>query len=178
MCDRIIFVYQVSISNSILQKFCIFIFGLCNLFCNLKRWALSCPTASCTLITIVKKYFNFYLFNTTVLVLVLPLCSKITMFSFQIIEDGCRTAHVALVAVGDKLKYILATENMKAGDIIKTSCKLPRIPGKYKEDHCLFYSHVTNMMLKILSVLQLCCKNRESANNVTISIDNFLIVRF
>lgn len=44
-------------------------------------------------------------------------------------EDGCRTAHIALVAVGDKLKYILATENMKAGDILKTSRELPRIPG-------------------------------------------------
>lgn len=44
-------------------------------------------------------------------------------------EDGCRTAHIALVAVGDKLKYILATENMKAGDIIKTSRELPRNPG-------------------------------------------------
>lgn len=48
---------------------------------------------------------------------------------FQILECGCRTSNVALVAVGDKLKYILATENMKAGDIIKTSRHLPRIPG-------------------------------------------------
>lgn len=47
----------------------------------------------------------------------------------KIIKDGCRTAHVALVASGDKLKYILATENMKAGDLIKTSCHIPRIPG-------------------------------------------------
>lgn len=45
----------------------------------------------------------------------------------RIIQDGCRTAHVALVAVGDKLKYILATENMKPGDIIRTSCYIPRI---------------------------------------------------
>lgn len=44
-------------------------------------------------------------------------------------EDGCRTAHIALVAVGDKLKYILATEHMKAGDIIKSSRHLPRIAG-------------------------------------------------
>ncbi|XP_038221883.1 39S ribosomal protein L2, mitochondrial [Zerene cesonia] len=51
----------------------------------------------------------------------------------QILEDGCRTAHVALVAVGDKLKYILATENMKAGDIIKTSRHLPRIPVRANE---------------------------------------------
>ncbi|CAK1542188.1 unnamed protein product [Leptosia nina] len=51
----------------------------------------------------------------------------------QIIEDGCRTAHIALVGVGDKLKYILATENMKAGDIIKTSRHLPRIPVRANE---------------------------------------------
>ncbi|KAK4880871.1 hypothetical protein RN001_004190 [Aquatica leii] len=51
----------------------------------------------------------------------------------KIIKDGCRTAFVALVAVGDKLKYILATENMKAGDIIHTSCNIPRIPVRPKE---------------------------------------------
>ncbi|XP_068622445.1 large ribosomal subunit protein uL2m [Battus philenor] len=51
----------------------------------------------------------------------------------QVMEDGCRTAHIALVAVGDKLKYILATENMKAGDILKTSRHLPRIPVKANE---------------------------------------------
>ncbi|XP_018322266.1 39S ribosomal protein L2, mitochondrial [Agrilus planipennis] len=46
----------------------------------------------------------------------------------KVIKDGCRTTFVALVAVDDKLKYILATENMKAGDIIRTSCYIPRIP--------------------------------------------------
>ncbi|VVC96979.1 unnamed protein product [Leptidea sinapis] len=51
----------------------------------------------------------------------------------QIMECGCRTAHVALVAVGDKLKYILATQNMKAGDIIRTSRHLPRIPVRANE---------------------------------------------
>ncbi|CAH0399430.1 unnamed protein product [Chilo suppressalis] len=51
----------------------------------------------------------------------------------QIMEDGCRTAHIALVAVGDQLKYILATENMKAGDILKTSRELPRIPVRANE---------------------------------------------
>lgn len=39
----------------------------------------------------------------------------------DILFDGCRTARVALVGVGSELKYILATENMKAGDIIRTS---------------------------------------------------------
>lgn len=47
----------------------------------------------------------------------------------KIIKDGCRTAFVALVAHQDKLRYILATENMKPGDIIRTSMHIPRIPG-------------------------------------------------
>ncbi|KAL1506454.1 hypothetical protein ABEB36_005818 [Hypothenemus hampei] len=51
----------------------------------------------------------------------------------QIIKDGCRTAFVALVAYQDKLKYILATENMKPGDLIKTSCHIPRIPVRPNE---------------------------------------------
>ncbi|XP_037718294.1 39S ribosomal protein L2, mitochondrial [Drosophila subpulchrella] len=51
----------------------------------------------------------------------------------EVIRDGCRTAKVALVAVGDELKYILATENMKAGDILKTSRLIPRIPVRPNE---------------------------------------------
>lgn len=46
----------------------------------------------------------------------------------EVMFDGCRTARIALVAVGDEMKYILATENMKAGDLLKTSRHLPRIP--------------------------------------------------
>ncbi|PSN35212.1 hypothetical protein C0J52_16891 [Blattella germanica] len=51
----------------------------------------------------------------------------------QIIDDGCRTAKVALIAGGDELKYYLATENMKPGDIIKTSGHIPRIPVRANE---------------------------------------------
>ncbi|XP_037934367.1 39S ribosomal protein L2, mitochondrial-like [Teleopsis dalmanni] len=51
----------------------------------------------------------------------------------EIIDDGCRTAKLALVGVGDELKYIIATENMKAGDIIKTSRFIPRIPVRPNE---------------------------------------------
>lgn len=40
---------------------------------------------------------------------------------------------MALVGVGNELKYILATENMKAGDIIKTSKFIPRIPVRANE---------------------------------------------
>lgn len=51
----------------------------------------------------------------------------------EIIKCGCRTANVALVAVGDEMKYILATVNMKPGDLIKTSKFIPRIPVRAKD---------------------------------------------
>ena len=51
----------------------------------------------------------------------------------EIIKDGCRTAFVALVGSGDELKYYIATENMKPGDIIKTSREIPRNPVRAKE---------------------------------------------
>ncbi|XP_053687634.1 39S ribosomal protein L2, mitochondrial [Sabethes cyaneus] len=51
----------------------------------------------------------------------------------DVIDDGCRTSKVALVAVGNELKYILATENMKAGDLIKSSRFIPRIPVRANE---------------------------------------------
>lgn len=51
----------------------------------------------------------------------------------EIIKCGCRTAHVALVGVGNELKYIIASENMKAGDIIRTSKFIPRIPVRANE---------------------------------------------
>ncbi|XP_037039153.1 39S ribosomal protein L2, mitochondrial [Bradysia coprophila] len=51
----------------------------------------------------------------------------------DILFDGCRTAHVALVGVGTELKYIIASENMKRGDLIKTSRFIPRIPVRANE---------------------------------------------
>uniref|UniRef100_A0A1A9WE09 Uncharacterized protein n=1 Tax=Glossina brevipalpis TaxID=37001 RepID=A0A1A9WE09_9MUSC len=51
----------------------------------------------------------------------------------QVMDDGCRTAKIALVGIGDELKYIIATENMKAGDIIRTSKFIPRIPVRPNE---------------------------------------------
>ncbi|XP_011646100.1 39S ribosomal protein L2, mitochondrial [Pogonomyrmex barbatus] len=44
----------------------------------------------------------------------------------DIFQDGCRTSYVALVGTGRELKYILATENMKRGDIIRTHQGIPR----------------------------------------------------
>ncbi|ESO99420.1 hypothetical protein LOTGIDRAFT_213398 [Lottia gigantea] len=38
--------------------------------------------------------------------------------------DPCRTADIAVVACGEKARYILASENMKAGDLIESTNKL------------------------------------------------------
>lgn len=48
----------------------------------------------------------------------------------DVMFDGHRSAKVALIGCGDKLRYIIATENMKPGDLIKTSRFIPRNPGK------------------------------------------------
>lgn len=48
----------------------------------------------------------------------------------SVMFDGHRSANVALVGNKDNLRYIIATENMKVGDIIKTSRAIPRNPGK------------------------------------------------
>lgn len=47
----------------------------------------------------------------------------------QVIPEPTRSAHVALVGYADKLRYIIATENMKKGDLITTSNELTRIAG-------------------------------------------------
>lgn len=51
----------------------------------------------------------------------------------DVMFDGHRSAKVALVGNKDNLRYIIATENMKPGDIIKTSRAIPRNPGKRSE---------------------------------------------
>lgn len=47
--------------------------------------------------------------------------------------DPNRSARIALLGGGDSLRYILATENMKSGDLLKTSSFIPRIPVRPKE---------------------------------------------
>lgn len=44
----------------------------------------------------------------------------------EIFKDGCRTAFVALIGTDRELKYILATQNMKPGDILRTHQGIPR----------------------------------------------------
>nr|CAG4641172.1 EOG090X0COM [Eulimnadia texana] len=47
--------------------------------------------------------------------------------------DPCRSARIALVAAGDKMRYLIATQGMKAGDLISTYGEIPRIPVRPKE---------------------------------------------
>ncbi|PAV83875.1 hypothetical protein WR25_13587 [Diploscapter pachys] len=46
----------------------------------------------------------------------------------EVRRDANRTSHIAFVAGMHGKRWILATENMKAGDIIKTTCHLPENP--------------------------------------------------
>ncbi|XP_018595639.1 large ribosomal subunit protein uL2m [Scleropages formosus] len=51
-------------------------------------------------------------------------------FEEKVIEvryDPCRTADIALVAGGNRKRWIIATENMEAGDLIKTSNHIGRM---------------------------------------------------
>ncbi|XP_043790425.1 39S ribosomal protein L2, mitochondrial [Apis laboriosa] len=50
-----------------------------------------------------------------------------------IIKDGCRTSNVALIGSGNQMQYILATENMKVGDIIHTHKAIPPNPVRAYE---------------------------------------------
>lgn len=47
----------------------------------------------------------------------------------RIHPDPIRTAHLALVGAGNHKRYIIAHQNMKEGDIIKTSKDIPTISG-------------------------------------------------
>lgn len=51
----------------------------------------------------------------------------------EIFKDGCRTANVALIGSGQELSYILATEKMKVGDMLKTHKGIPRNPVRAYE---------------------------------------------
>uniref|UniRef100_A0A1B6D0A1 Uncharacterized protein n=2 Tax=Clastoptera arizonana TaxID=38151 RepID=A0A1B6D0A1_9HEMI len=51
----------------------------------------------------------------------------------QIMDDFARTAKIALVAGDKQMKYYLATANMKAGDLIRTSEYIPRNAVAAKE---------------------------------------------
>ena len=49
----------------------------------------------------------------------------------RIQPDQNRTGHIALVASGENKRFILATENMKPGDVIMTSQVVTRSAGNH-----------------------------------------------
>jgi large subunit ribosomal protein L2 len=49
----------------------------------------------------------------------------------RIINSDCHTAKVASIGHGNTLRYILATENLKVGDLVKTSNEIPKNPGLF-----------------------------------------------
>ncbi|XP_076357380.1 mitochondrial ribosomal protein L2 [Tachypleus tridentatus] len=52
---------------------------------------------------------------------------------FHVRYDPCRTAKIALVASGSNKRWILATDGVKTGDILRTTGHIPRIPVRPKE---------------------------------------------
>lgn len=54
----------------------------------------------------------------------------------EILPDGCRTSWIALIGSDKDLYYILATINMKVGDILRTHNGIPRIPVFPNEGDC------------------------------------------
>jgi len=51
----------------------------------------------------------------------------------SILYDPNRSARIALVAGGEKKRYVIATQNMKAGDIIRSSSKLTKTAVRASE---------------------------------------------
>lgn len=47
---------------------------------------------------------------------------------YDVRYDPCRTADIALVASSDHKRWILASHNMKVGDLIETSGEIPKMP--------------------------------------------------
>ena len=56
-----------------------------------------------------------------------PLVEKV----LRLLYDPCRSAKIALVAGGERVRYILASSTMKAGDLISTSGHIPRNASMY-----------------------------------------------
>lgn len=50
----------------------------------------------------------------------------------RILYDPNRSARIALVAEGETKRYVIATQNMKAGDLINSTQLMTRSPGESK----------------------------------------------
>jgi len=58
-----------------------------------------------------------------------PLVEKV----YEVIKDDWRTAHIALVASGNRKRWIIASAGMKPGDLIKTSGVVTSMPVRAQE---------------------------------------------
>ncbi|XP_054164281.1 39S ribosomal protein L2, mitochondrial-like [Oppia nitens] len=76
-----------------------------------------------------KKYFRWIDYKNEVNPDGIPFREKV----FQIRYDPLRTTKLALVAGGDKIRWITATETMQVGDIVTTYSDIPRNPIRPKE---------------------------------------------
>jgi len=68
------------------------------------------------------KSWSIAIFNFSTTATISLLCVKVLLVK----EDDNRSGHIALVAGPLKRRWILATENMKVGDIITNSAKPPQ----------------------------------------------------
>lgn len=67
-----------------------------------------------------------------------PLVEKV----LSIFQSRDRTAFIALVGHADIKRYILATQNMKVGDLIRTSGEIPRVPVKaFEGSNLIFFKY-------------------------------------
>ena len=60
----------------------------------------------------------------------------------RILNSDCHTSKVALIGHGNTLRYILATENLKVGDLVKTSGEIPKNPGRFQRLVFLFCTYL------------------------------------
>ena len=78
-----------------------------------------------------------------------PLVERVLKISY----DPCRSARIALVASGDRLRFITATTSMKEGDLISTLGEIPRIPSKQEALMLIAILLVKVKMIVIVVVL-------------------------
>lgn len=71
----------------------------------------------------------------------------------DVLKDSIRSANIAVVAGGNRKRYILASESMQIGDLIKTSGKLTDMPGNTCSV-CIFLC----ILVVVWFDLSFCCK--------------------
>nr|CAG4643475.1 EOG090X0COM [Ilyocryptus agilis] len=89
-----------------------------------------------------------------------PLIEKVLSIQY----DPCRTARIALVAAGNRPRFIVATNTMKVEDLITTSAHIPRIAIRPKEGD----AHP----LGALPVgTEICCVEKYVGHGATIAVN-------